>query len=367
MATQTATQTTVQPALLFMPDISGFTDFVTNTEITHAQNIIQEVLEVIIESNQLNLEVGEIEGDAVFFYRIGNPPDLQQLLQQVQTMFTRFHQHLKLYDHQRICPCGACKSAVDLKLKFIAHFGEVAGYTVKKHSKLFGKDVIVIHRLLKNSLNKKEYALFTEPLVKGAQPAQNTPSWFEPEDAAEQYDVGEIKFKIVDLEKLHQELPPVQPPVINLSQQAKTVFTEERSIAAPMWNVFAAIFDLEQRPKWMEGIKAVEMISKDNINRVGTVHKCIVKEKNNPVIVTEKASIDSDKIELVEMDDKGMGGCRYVVEKAGENASKLKIDMLVKNNPFVGAMFSLFMKNKMKKRIVKSIDNLHRFLQQSQN
>src|SRR5215208_3665080 len=137
MATQTATNSAVQPALLFMPDISGFTDFVNSTEITHAQSIIQDVLEIIIESNQINLELGEIEGDAVFFYRLGNPPSVEELLQQVQTMFTRFHQHLELYDLQRICPCVACSSAVKLKLKIIAHFGEVAGYTVKKHQKLF--------------------------------------------------------------------------------------------------------------------------------------------------------------------------------------------------------------------------------------
>lgn len=61
----------VQPALLYMPDISGFTQFVTSTEIDHAQGIIQELLEVLIDSNQLGLEVGEVEGDAVFFYRLG--------------------------------------------------------------------------------------------------------------------------------------------------------------------------------------------------------------------------------------------------------------------------------------------------------
>jgi hypothetical protein len=68
MTTETATG--VQPALLFMPDISGFTEFVNSTEITHAQSIIQEVLEQIIESNQMSLEVGEIEGDAVFFLQV---------------------------------------------------------------------------------------------------------------------------------------------------------------------------------------------------------------------------------------------------------------------------------------------------------
>src|SRR4051794_21329701 len=132
-ATTTSTANAIQPALLFMPDISGFTEFVTSTEIEHAQSIVQEVLEVLIESNQLNLQVGEIEGDAVFFFRYGQAPSYSELLQQVQTMFTRFHQHLQLFDQQRICPCGACAAATGLKLKMIAHFGEVGGYTVGQY------------------------------------------------------------------------------------------------------------------------------------------------------------------------------------------------------------------------------------------
>ncbi|MFC2085655.1 hypothetical protein ACFLRO_00420 [Bacteroidota bacterium] len=34
-----------QPGLLFVPDISGFTQFVKATEISHSRHIIQELLE----------------------------------------------------------------------------------------------------------------------------------------------------------------------------------------------------------------------------------------------------------------------------------------------------------------------------------
>ena len=80
-----------QPALLFMPDISGFTQFVNETEILHSQHIVQELLEILIDSNHLNLEVCEVEGDAIFFYRFGDKPDLKGLLLQVEKMFIRFH------------------------------------------------------------------------------------------------------------------------------------------------------------------------------------------------------------------------------------------------------------------------------------
>lgn len=361
----TETNAAVQPALLFMPDISGFTEFVSNTEITHAQSIIQEVLEIIIESNQINLELGEIEGDAIFFYRIGQPPSLDQLLKQVQIMFTRFHQHLQLYEKQRICPCVACSSAAQLKLKIIAHFGEVAGYAVKSHRKLFGKDVIVLHRLLKNSLNKKEYALLTDQLVNGVEATTQLPEWFLPEEAKEQYDVGEISFKVADLTSLKNQVPELEAEKSTYAAKTKTVFTEEGTFDVPAQNVFGAIFDLTQRPRWMEGVQKIELITKDLINRIGTMHRCVVAERNNPVIVTEYAAIGQGSAELVEMDKKGIAGCRFKVQVISENESRLNIDMLVKKNPLVLGFFNLFMKKKTQNKIRRSIENLKEFCRPS--
>lgn len=353
-----ATNTPVQPALLFMPDISGFTEFVNATEITHAQSIIQEVLEIIIESNQLNMEVGEIEGDAVFFYRLGSAPPIPELMNQVKNMFTRFHQHLQMYSLQRICPCAACSSAVNLKLKIIAHFGEVAGYSVKNHHKLFGRDVIVLHRLLKNSLNKKEYALLTRPLLTGT---VEYPDWFRPEPASERYDVGEIAFEAGDLSPLRVALPLLSPDKPNQRDKTKIVFTEEDTIPAAAEKVFSAIFNIAQRPKWMDGVKQVELIDGYHINRIGTTHRCIIGKKNNPLIVTESARILSDGAELVEMDKSGIGGCRYRIKSLSSDESLLTIDMLVKKNFFLLTLFHLFMKKRIQKQIVRSINNLKEF------
>ena len=73
--------------LLFIPDISGFTRFVTEMEIEHSRHIIQELLEVLIDANQLGLEVSEIEGDAILFYKYGSPPAIDSIYLQVEKMF----------------------------------------------------------------------------------------------------------------------------------------------------------------------------------------------------------------------------------------------------------------------------------------
>lgn len=343
-----------------MPDISGFTQFVNENEILHGQHIVQELLEILVDSNQINMQVGEIEGDAIFFYRLGERPSVNELLKQVETMYLKFHQHLQLYDHQRICNCGACRSAVNLTLKVVAHYGEVAQYAVKEHKKLFGKDVIVVHRLLKNNLYHNEYVLMTGSLVK-EQHRINGPSWFTMQQGSETYDAGEVQFCFSVLSELRNQVPPPELPHYQLSSGASVAFAEEGTVTADMGKVFNAIFDLEERPKWMDGVKAVEVLNHDKVNRIGAQHRCIVDPKNNPIVVTESATIGKDKIELIEMDTKGMGGCRYQLQQISPDKTKLRMEILLNKSPFVRLMFNLMMKNKMQKRIKQSLVNLHTY------
>ena len=121
--------------LLFIPDISGFTRFVNEMEIEHSRLIIQELLEILINANFMGLEISEIEGDAILFYKFGEIPDLQALYKQVESMFCEFHRQLMGYDQTRFCQCKACISAVDLSLKVITHYGEFTGYNVKNFQK----------------------------------------------------------------------------------------------------------------------------------------------------------------------------------------------------------------------------------------
>src|SRR5260221_10179051 len=105
--------------LLYIPDISGFTRFVNETEIEHSRLVSQELLEILINANQIGLEVSEIEGDAILFYKFGESPNLGELYKQVEKMFCEFHRHLNAYDVSRFCQCTACASAVNLTLKVI--------------------------------------------------------------------------------------------------------------------------------------------------------------------------------------------------------------------------------------------------------
>jgi hypothetical protein len=53
-----------QRGFIFMPYISGFTNFVNSLELEHSRHVVKELLETIIDANEMDLKISEVEGDA---------------------------------------------------------------------------------------------------------------------------------------------------------------------------------------------------------------------------------------------------------------------------------------------------------------
>ena len=210
---KSANDSAAEPTLLFIPDISGFTKFVHETEISHSQHIITELLEALIDANEMDLQISEIEGDAVLFYRKGKKPTAAETLAQVQRMYIKFHACLRKYESQRICQCGACVNSNGLSLKFIIHYGNISINKVKSRSKLFGKDLIVAHRLMKNDISLKEYALITNQLINACSSWVEIEqvAWEKPRKGNGSYDFGDIKYCYLSLAPLESHIP--QPTI----------------------------------------------------------------------------------------------------------------------------------------------------------
>jgi class 3 adenylate cyclase len=161
-------------ALLLIADIGGFTQFMKlhRMSVNHAKQVIVELLKAIISASSSPLKLAEIEGDAAFFYAVcpedsAKLPDvLAQLKAQMLAMFRAFYQVKQNLNSLRLCVCDACKGANNLRLKIIVHSGEVAFERIQAFEKLFGLDVILVHRLLKNHLSAREYILMTEPVLR---------------------------------------------------------------------------------------------------------------------------------------------------------------------------------------------------------
>jgi len=260
-----------QDSFLFIPDISGFTEFVHDTEVSHSRHVIAELLEIIIEADTLGMTVSEIEGDAVLFYLPGQVPSFREILDQARGTFEAFHTHLKRYERNRICPCGACQAASSLTLKMVAHRGPVETLSVHSFEKPYGSDVILAHRLLKNDVEDQEYVLLT-PDVVGA--GAELPDWARLIQGESDYDsIGCVEYVHVPLGPLRAHLPEPDP-VPPLPRSRKPIF-EEVIVPLTLDAAFQLISDFDQRLLWTRGVDELHY-AKNRVNRVGTRHQCVI-------------------------------------------------------------------------------------------
>ncbi|HEX6192538.1 MAG TPA: DUF2652 domain-containing protein [Chitinophagaceae bacterium] len=340
--------------LLFIPDISGFTRFVTETEIGHSRLIIQELLELLINNNEIGLEVSEVEGDAILFYKFGDAPSLEAIYRQVEKMFCAFHRNLIIYDNRRYCQCQACVSASDLTLKVITHFGEFTGYNVKNFSKLIGKDVIVAHQLLKNDIPQHEYWLVTNSLADD-RPPEGFAEWMQWMSSSRQTETGEIPFHYTQLSALKKqiEIEPIQLPDISKKEK---VISLSADYDTDIITLFHATGDFNFRHLWLEGVKKVEEVA-HYLPRVGMKCRCIL-ENGESISYASSYQYSPDKIEFSETEEETGRLTYFTLETIRDKRTRLVLDYYIDGNIFSKEWFKITQKNKLETKFKKSLVNL---------
>jgi hypothetical protein len=157
-------KTYTQDGVLVLADISGFTAFVTATELEHGPQIIAALLEAVMRRLSPPLEIQEVEGDAVFALGpdgVLEPP--ARLLDVLDGAFVAFKDQQREMAADDSCSCGACRNVENLDLKIVAHHGRFLRHRVGGRGQVAGVDVILAHRLLKNGVTQKRaYLLLTE-------------------------------------------------------------------------------------------------------------------------------------------------------------------------------------------------------------
>lgn len=85
----------------------------------------------------------------------------QSVYRQVHRFFDAFHatQRELIQKTDGGCVCEACRHIGDLRLKAVVHFGKAL---FKRIQELAGEDVILVHRLLKNSIDEHECIALTD-------------------------------------------------------------------------------------------------------------------------------------------------------------------------------------------------------------
>ncbi len=338
-------------ALLFIPDISGFTEFVHFTSIKHSKHIIAELLETLLDHNNTNLELAEVEGDALFLYKLSDTINLQVIEAQVKRMYLAFHKHLQRYEYQRICHCGACSSAYNLKLKFVIHYGVIDFIEVKNLKKPYGADVIQVHRLLKNDVPIEEYALYTEAVKSISEDTKTT-------QISTTYDFGNITFSYAPLQQFKSEIPQIDPIPDNIPKHK--LFDKTEIIKLPINDLYEVISNFDYRLLWINGVNRLEY-EKNKVNRVGEKHKCILNKNEDVLQTTISKKVEKNQLVYGEsttnMPFSKRFNSYFILEDMGASATKLHIEVFADFKPF-GILMKPFFKAKLAKNISKNIKDL---------
>ena len=199
-----------QRALLLIADISGYTRFmkVHRVNLSHAQEVVARLLEAVIDGASPRFKLSKLEGDAGLFYAklpSGDPADLRALAKQLAAIRESFVARREQIEIDRLCTCDGCSQVRNLRLKFVCHAGEIAFQRVKSFTELAGFDVILVHRMLKNSVPLSEYVLMTDAVLGGVGSELRESARALEEDFE---GVGATRVHYVDLDAIAPAAPP---------------------------------------------------------------------------------------------------------------------------------------------------------------
>jgi len=195
-----------QPTCFLIADISGYTGYLADVELDHAQDILADLIGAVVTALRPNFRLAKLEGDAAFTFMTAEKIDGSMLLDTIERCYFGFRRRRRDVRQATACECTACVRIPDLDLKFVVHHGAAIPQKVAGRQELLGSDVIVVHRLLKNDvveqLGINAYALISQKCIDAA---DIDPAALGMVEHTETYDrIGDVPAWVHDLERRWQ-------------------------------------------------------------------------------------------------------------------------------------------------------------------
>jgi len=196
-----------QPTCFLIADISGYTGYLADVELDHAQDILADLVGTVVSALRPNFRLAKLEGDAAFMSMTAEKVDGSMLLDTIERCYFGFRRRRRDVGQATSCECNACVRIPDLDLKFVVHHGSAIQQKVAGRQELLGSDVIVAHRLLKNDVVERfginAYALISQRCIDAA---DIDPAALGMREHRETYDhIGDVPAWVHDLERRWQE------------------------------------------------------------------------------------------------------------------------------------------------------------------
>lgn len=160
----------IKRGYLLVTDISGYTQFLVESELGHAKEILDSLLTTTMKAIEAPVQILNTRGDAVFCFVDENQfVQPQSLLEAIERIYFDFRSQLSFMDINTNCPCNACININTLDLKVFLHYGEYIEQDLDGATELQGADVILVNLLMKNTvkdtLGLYGYALISDTAV----------------------------------------------------------------------------------------------------------------------------------------------------------------------------------------------------------
>ncbi|MBI4315395.1 MAG: DUF2652 domain-containing protein [Chloroflexi bacterium] len=229
-------QPKAQRGYFLLADISGYSTYVAQTELEHAQEVLTELLELLVGRLTSKLILSKLEGDAVFVHL----PEEQlargdTLLDLIDATYGAFRDRVEGIRRRTTCECRACQAIPLLDLKFIVHHGDYITQNVSGIRELLGTDVNLVHRLLKNHVAEatgwRSYALFSrQSLTRLGLTLANL------HEATETYDLGAVDTLALDLLPRYREMVDARQVVVGPDECDARVTHDFRAPPMAVWD-----------------------------------------------------------------------------------------------------------------------------------
>jgi len=264
---------TPETGFLVVADLTGYTAYLSRSELEHAPAIAGDLLETVVGRLEPPFRLAKFEGDAAFFFVEDGRADASLLLDAIEASYIAFRRRLRSIDQATTCECSSCRLAPRLDLKVFVHHGSYVRGRIAGRDELASRDVILVHRLLKGSTAARAtgngYAMFTAAAVEALGLQPDVLGLVSAEESIEH--LGRIVTFTHDLEARWQHESGFRRVEV---ASADVVLDVETTIAADPSVVWAHLTSPSRRTAW-EGPLVIDETSPSGRRGVGTIAQCV--------------------------------------------------------------------------------------------
>ena len=265
---------TAQPTCFLIADISGYTGYLADVELDHAQDILADLVGAVVTALRPNFRLAKLEGDAAFTFMTTEKLDGSMLLDTIERCYFGFRRRRRDVRQATSCECNACVRIPDLDLKFVVHHGTAILHRVAGRQELVGQDVIVVHRLLKNDVVEKlgmhAYALISQACIDAS---DLDPAALGMVEHTETYDrIGDVPAWAHDLERRWQEEEARGRVMVSPEESILTVSVPTGVPPQVAWDFLTRP---GQRMSWQPWVTEVTVEATGGRRGVGSANHCM--------------------------------------------------------------------------------------------